>query len=446
VLTMSRNTRSAARGMAALTVVMILFFVMAMVAAYTNRNLIFEQRISANNYRANKALDAADAGIEWTVAMLNGGRVDTACRPSTDVNNSDFRRRYLVDASDADPNGAGGYGLPDDAQRFPACINRDGALSCICPSAATRIPNIGALADGIGSAFSVSFIPTNRVVRPGAVQFAARGCASPGTGGTACYAQSNDPPVVDALASALSTVGLVRALPLAPIAALTAGTTISAVNPGELRVSNGDASTGLTVHAGNAVNAPTSSFAGPAGSGSDGKQPQDKAIRCLVDPVLEGGCAGNPQSNNWFPAMFGMPAATFQRQPAVIQVNCANGCQLSDLTDVLVGYPRNPIWVNGNLDINTVADLGSNLNPLMLVVNGTLTVSANARITGFVHANGIAWSAAGATVQGAMVSSTTFTATSLATLSYDRKVMDTIRLRYGSFVRVPGSWNMTNFF
>ena len=427
--------------MAALTVVMVLFFVMAMVAAYTNRNLIFEQRISANTYRANKALDAADAGIEWTVAMLNGGRVDTACRPSTDVTNSDFRRRYLADASDVDPNGAGGYSLPWDAasnnQLFPACINRDGVLSCICPSAATRNPNIGAPADGIGSAFKVSFMLPGDVVRPGAVQFAARGCASPGTRDTACYAQSRLTPVVDALASVLSTVGLVRALPLAPIAALTAGTTIDAT-AGELQIGNGDASSGLTAHAGTAINlngAGNNLFTGPAGSGSDGK---------LVDASLSQLSAAANEA--WFRALFGMPAATFQRQPAVIRVNCANGCQLSDLTNTLAGYPRNPIWVNGNLDINTVADLGSNVDPLMLVVNGTLTVSANARITGYVHANGITWSAGGAWVKGAMVSATTFTATSRATLSYDRKVLDTIRLRYGSFVRVPGSWNLTNFF
>ena len=41
-------------GLAALTVVMILFFVMAMVAAYTNRNLIFEQRIATNSYRGQR--------------------------------------------------------------------------------------------------------------------------------------------------------------------------------------------------------------------------------------------------------------------------------------------------------------------------------------------------------------------------------------------------------
>ncbi|HRZ62470.1 MAG TPA: PilX N-terminal domain-containing pilus assembly protein, partial [Rubrivivax sp.] len=47
---------AAARGAAALVVVMVLFFIMSLVAAYASRNLIFEQRTSANNYRSTQAL------------------------------------------------------------------------------------------------------------------------------------------------------------------------------------------------------------------------------------------------------------------------------------------------------------------------------------------------------------------------------------------------------
>ena len=72
---MNATADKRARGMAALTVVMVLFFVMALVAAYTNRNLVFEQRISANSYKATRALEAADAGVEWTIGLLNAGRM-----------------------------------------------------------------------------------------------------------------------------------------------------------------------------------------------------------------------------------------------------------------------------------------------------------------------------------------------------------------------------------
>ena len=67
------------RGVATLIVVMVLFFVVSLVAAYTNRNLLYEQRMSINNFRATAAMSAADAGIDWAVAMLSGARVDANC-------------------------------------------------------------------------------------------------------------------------------------------------------------------------------------------------------------------------------------------------------------------------------------------------------------------------------------------------------------------------------
>ena len=93
------------RGAATLIVVMLLFFIISMVAAYTSRNLIFEQRTSANQYRSTQAFEAAEAGLEWAVAQLNAGRMSTSCAASaasvlgTIANDSSFARRYLtVDA------------------------------------------------------------------------------------------------------------------------------------------------------------------------------------------------------------------------------------------------------------------------------------------------------------------------------------------------------------
>jgi hypothetical protein len=63
-------------------------------------------------------------------------------------------------------------------------------------------------------------------------------------------------------------------------------------------------------------------------------------------------------------------------------------------------------------------------------------------VVGFVHANQITWTAPAATVDGAVVSATSFGATGVATVRYDKDTLDTIRLRYGSFVRVPGGWNL----
>src|SRR5204863_4630048 len=68
------------RGAAALITTLMLFFVMTLVAAFANRNHIFEQRASANQVRATQALEAADAGAEWAIAMLNSTQpIDDRC-------------------------------------------------------------------------------------------------------------------------------------------------------------------------------------------------------------------------------------------------------------------------------------------------------------------------------------------------------------------------------
>ena len=64
------------RGAATLVVVMVLFFIISMVAAYTSRNMIFEQRTGANLYRATQSFEAAEAGMNWALMMLNRGRID----------------------------------------------------------------------------------------------------------------------------------------------------------------------------------------------------------------------------------------------------------------------------------------------------------------------------------------------------------------------------------
>jgi hypothetical protein len=411
-----------------LTVVMILFFVMAMVAAYTNRNLIFEQRIATNSYRANRALEAADAGVEWTVAMLNGGRINANCQPSTTITDNDFRHRYHTEAL-FDANGKpGGYDtawadVPNN-QVYPACVNREAVLSCVCPSVGVAVAAMGGVADGQGSAFRIEFFRPGNAVRPGAMEFAARGCASVGEGAGACTSQTHDDlPTVDGLSGALTTVGLVRALPIPPIAALTAGTSIAGT---ALRISNADAASVQPL-------LPGVVYQGPAGS---------SVSPWLEDPRLTQLRA--EANNGWFRKMFGMDPATYQRQPAVRIVDCTNGCTSASLTNLLLGYPRNPIWVAGSLNLDTAGTLGTANDPLMLIVAGQLTVSGTADITGFVHANNIVWTAgaAGARVRGAMVAQDTFAAAGLATLDYDRAVLDIISLRYGSFVRAPGSWNL----
>jgi hypothetical protein len=435
--------------MAALTVVMVLFFIMAMLAAYTNRNLVFEQRISANSYRATRALEAADAGVEWTIGMLNAGRITATCTPPDPdqaAGLTDFRSRYLVPAMNAQTGESDAFGLPwglVQANRvYPTCVIVNGAPRCACPAVGEAAAGINVPDDGVATAFRITFrLFNDDTVRGGAIQLVARGCSNPGTGNTSCIAQAEDPnapPVVDGTTSVITTLGLVRALPVAPKATLTAGTTITANAPGELQISNSDFTTGLTAHAGVSLSAAASSrFVGPAGTRSDGRIDSDATLANLsaqgADP--------------WFRALFVLDAGSYQRQPAAVRLDCAAGCNRARIAAALVLNPRNPIWANGDVNLDAAAggvvdDLGTAADPMMLIVTGNLTISGDATVRGFAHANQITWSAPAATWDGALVSATSFTATSVATLRYDKALLDTIRLRYGSFVRAPGGWNL----
>jgi hypothetical protein len=158
-----------------------------------------------------------------------------------------------------------------------------------------------------------------------------------------------------------------------------------------------------------------------------------------------------------------MDSVTYRRQPAV--VTCPAGCTLDALKTLVRGHPRNPIWVDGDLTIGAgvaYGDLGqyydlptrliplamSDRNPLLLIVDGTLRISANAQIDGFVYARNILLdaSANASHVMGAIVSENGFTSLTTpalpATLTYDPAMLDFISLYYGSFVRIPGSWNL----
>ena len=77
-------------GAATLIVVMVLFFIISLVAAYTNRSLIFEQRTSSNQYRSTQALEVADAGLEWAISQLNFERLE----PGTMADHTFYGIRY----------------------------------------------------------------------------------------------------------------------------------------------------------------------------------------------------------------------------------------------------------------------------------------------------------------------------------------------------------------
>ena len=440
-----QSTSPRSRGVAALTVVMVLFFVMALVAAYTNRNLIFEQRISLGNYRSSRAAEAAEASVNWALSLLNGGRLNSQCQASIDPNDIDFRQMFTAVPGPGVNAPAGSYAFPADFntvnERVWGCVIADGAASCACPTTTVPNPTISRPADGKGSAFHVSvYLPEDSAPRAGTLGLLGFACGSLGDGNNDCSRSTGrgGKPQADGVSGVSQAVGLLRALPLAPQATLTAGGAVNAA-AGSLLVANPDNTSGYTVLSGQAYTPGAGDvFRLPAGSPGEGRQHNIIALSTLAGQA----------NNGWFSTLFAMNPVNYGLQPAAQVINCAAGCTEANLTPVLLGFPRSPIIMNGPVSFNGAAVLGSANDPAMLVINGALTIAGNATITGFIHANSVAWNAATATLSGALMTPGNFTvgAGGVARMSFDKPSIDLIKYRYGSFVRVPGSWNVREFY
>lgn len=443
--TSRRSLALRARGVAALTVVMVLFFVMALVAAYTNRNLIFEQRISLGNYRSSRAAEAAEASVNWALSLLNGGRVNSQCLPSVDPNDIDFRQMFTAVPGPSVNAPAGSYAYPPDYntvdERVWGCVIANGAAHCACPTASVLSPTITRPLDGKASAFHVSiYLPEDSAPRAGTLGLLGFACGSLGDGNNDCSRSTGrgGKPQADGVSGVSQAVGLLRALPLAPQATLTVGGAVNA-GAGTLLVANPDNTSGFTVLSGlNYTPGAGDVFRLPAGSTGEGRQHGIAALNNLA-------ALGN---DGWFRNLFAVDRVNYGLQPAAQVIDCTAGCTAANLTPVLLGFPRNPIILNGPVNIDSAVPLGNAADPAMLVINGALTITANASITGFIHADSVIWNAATATLSGALMTPGDFTigAGGVARMSFDKPAIDLIKYRYGSFVRAPGSWNVREFY
>jgi len=413
------------RGAAALIVVVVLFFILAMVTAYAGRNLIFEQRTSVNNLRAVQALEIAESGLEYAISRFGIGRVDDQCLPTADVGQNTFRDRYTTQLGDGRFEVAGAkVGLQ------PTCMLLSTGPSCSCPAAGA--PN---LIDPVGLAptFQLTFNTTG-IAQAGIVRVTSRGCSSIGK---QCYdPRLND---ADAVAQVSVLLGLNSALATPPSAPLVVRGSLNA-NAGQLGVVNTDPPTrGVTIDAGglvtNSGNLRLSTLPGTPGSASI--LASDTSLSTL-------------SADRMFVSVFGMDRETYRSQPAAIRITCAGDCSTA-IADAASTNPGRVVWAQGPVSIDSNIVLGSPATPLLLVVQGDLTVAANVTLHGVLYLHdpstdpnhAITWSttAGSTTIHGAVVAERNLSVAGGPTVIFNPAVLRTINLTQGSLVRVPGSWN-----
>lgn len=180
----------------------------------------------------------------------------------------------------------------------------------------------------------------------------------------------------------------------------------------------------ITVWSGGATSAAPSNTVTSAGNGSG-----------VIEDANLGALA---PGDGFFENFFSAGRQDVENISAVVTCG-AGGCTDTDVVNV--ASPNGLIWVNGDLSIVGNTQLGSSTNPIILIVDGALTLQhASASITGVVYTTQD-WNGANnkSTVNGAIVVDGDFS-TDRLTVNYDSGVLTTLQNR-GVYVPVLGSWH-----
>lgn len=439
-------------GAASLVVVLMLFFVIALVSAYTSRNLIFEQRTSVNQYRSSMAFEAAEAGVEWALAMLNGGRIGADCTEATALANStSFRQRYLR-INETSGIITARTQLTDPTKKLMStCVWTETGWACNCPD--DDLPVVAApTTPGLHPAFTVFFDPDLAPVpRPGAIRIQVNGCVAMND---ACLrdfsalAQQSE-----GRAQHSTLVALKSALTTPPPAALTVfgNANVAGAGPPAV-VQNADAASGgIAIHAAGLVHAARFDRRGPPGAPISRSLAADDATLVPNGLSLADLTSAAPVQFNRdrvFGSVFGLLPATYRDQPAARVLPCPNtGCRAA-VAALVAANPQRVIWISGDLVLESAGDIGTLPNaadptvtgPATIVVEGRLRfLTPGVNIFGVVYTRNGDWEGTG-TITGAAMVEGNFFPNSYPTVVYDQSVINATRLGSGSFVPVQGDW------
>ena len=424
-----RRPRSSQRGTATLAVALVLLAAATLAVAYSSLGLLTEQRQAGNQMRSTQAFEAAEAGLEWALAMLGQAEaIDTDCAPSPAATTT-WRDRALQfdDATGRFVPRTAARGGAEAALRMACIAADDGGWACHCPvDGVPWTPPFAPDEAAARPAFSVRFATG---LRAGTVQLLAVGCDH---WGPACL--DGDAMAAAGPARALSrvqvTLALVPALATPPAAALTARGAVT-VGGTPAFVGADPAAGGLAVHAGGAARLPRGAAIGVPGSPSGAAViERDASLGALDGEAL-------------FATTFGLDRARWRQQPGLRTLHCDTPCD-----DALVALTRHGaasavVRIDGDLRLDGPATIGSAAHPVLLVVDGAVHLGAGVTVHGVVYVAAPTWNAAGsnsATLHGALLAEGSVAGDGAPSVVRDAAVLDRLHRQVGTLTRVPGSW------
>lgn len=419
------SRRGAERGAATLVIVMVLFLIMALLAAYANRALLFEQRIANSYYRASVAQEAAEAGLEWAVAQLNGGAVNANCSPVA-TGGTRFVDRYLA-VSDVD-RGIKQAGVGGVTSMVADCMKTSSGWTCRCPALGAWAAPASASGTGMTPSFGIYLQPITFPINPGgAFLLQSQGC----TNSVASTCETSDSTAQTSEGSSLldATIALVSAVRSPPAAPLVVKGNVTVTGTG-LGLHNTDPrSAGLLYDVGGTV----SGFNDSRLNSVPGTSPAQ--ARISSDGTLTAANA------DVFRMFMGAPADRYKNHPSLRTVSCNGDCA----ADLLAAYTagKRIMWVQGDLTIDSSVALGSLADPVVIVATGDITLTGALQLNGMLVGRGnVSWSNSAGTslINGMLLVEGNLSTSGAMDIVYQQSLANQLRNRVGSYVRVPGGW------
>lgn len=411
-------------GVAALPIALILIFAMTLIAFYVNRSMLSDQRASAAQARATSAFEAAEAGLEWAVSMLNDTRpIDTACSASTVTTDPKFRERYVplstTTSSTLDPKAAlrPACRIPVGADGVP------GAPVCSCPSSPSSTLS------GTGASFSVEFAvaPGDPAPRdPAAVRVISRGCTSLGS---QCIPGVPFSTQAEAFATVSSILKIGPGFMTLPRAALTVGG-VADLNGASPQVYNTDPTAdGTTINSGRDVIGKGSLESLPGTPVQNSTVEYDATLDAISQPTSDG--------SEMFRTFFGTTREAYRTSPATKIVNSEAELRAAYAT----GF--SDFWAASPFLLNDSAPIGSSTRPVTIVSPFDLHFASAVSVYGLVYIDMPYWTHNGtgrSQIFGAVISRDDMKFSGGGTIRYDRAIIENLNKLRGKFARVPGSW------
>jgi Tfp pilus assembly protein PilX len=421
------------RGAVALVVAVVLLVGITLIVFFANRSIIFEQRTSANQYRSTKAMQAAEAGMEWALANLNTAlNLDTACAATTAIGSRNFRDTYLNPVAATNPPVYTTTTAAYSSAR-PACTRQGaGGWNCACPagtSATTGAPTCDGSATGACAKFEIRF---ERVQDP------ALGTACSGGTPSNCvisavkvtstgYTDTGNSP--DGTATVSQIFKMISGLASPPGAALTAKLNVDL--SGNLTVTNTDpSSNGITINSGGPATLDGSSSVVTIPGTPPGASiaSNDTSLSALTDDQM-------------FETFFGMSKTAFQNLPTTYQITCPMNCDPTVANAIAAG--ADTIWINGNLNLNNAGPYGEPTRPVIIIATGNIHVNGNTVVNGLMYSQAAVWDNSGGGtghICGAAIAEGSFTGQGTPDPTYCPDVLSLLKKTTGPFAKVPGSW------